>query len=510
VRPTLRIDQEGDAKVPPGTVFEIKTLRISGNTVFSTPTLHALVADAEGKRVELAGLMDLAGRITDYYRAHGYPLSRAIVRAQVIRDGVVDIEVVEARYGRIGLVNRSRVGDSLLRSTLEPLQNGDLVRQSEMEQALLLLSDIPGIMAEATLKPGEAVGTSDLLVNAEPGPSFVGNISADNYGNRFTGRARVGGSASLLNPLRHGDVLTATGLTSGSALNYGRVAYESLLNGHGTRLGAAYSALQYELGGALAPLRAHGTAQVASVWAKHPLVRRVDSNLYGNLQYDRLALRDRVDTNAIRTDRHLDILTAGLSGDIRDNLFAGAVSTWNIGRIAGRVGFDDAAARTADAASAATQGGFSKWNAGLARLQGLGPNSSVYAALTVQRAGTNLDSSQKMIAGGPHAVRAYDSGALSGDRGHLLSVEFRHDVGPFYGQLQAVAFIDSARVQVNRTPWVPGINGASLSGIGAGLNWTGADKWHARVYVASRVGPVPAIVASSASARAWIEIGKGF
>ena len=43
------------------------------------------------------------------------------------------------------------------------------------------------------------------------------------------------------NPLRRGDVLGLGGLSSGSGVNYGRVSYESLLNGQGTRGGAAYS-----------------------------------------------------------------------------------------------------------------------------------------------------------------------------------------------------------------------------------------------------------------------------
>jgi hemolysin activation/secretion protein len=299
-------------------------------------------------------------------------------------------------------------------------------------------------------------------------------------------------------------------LSSGSGLEYARLGYESLLNGQGTRLGAAYSALHYDLGGSLEPLRAHGAAQVASLWARHPLVRRGAVNLQGQIQYDRLKLQDHIDASAIRTDRHLDTWTASLGGDVRDALLSGAVSTWNVGWTSGRVGFDDAAAQLADAGSANTQGGFSKWNARFARLQGLSPKNTLYAALSGQWANANLDPSQKMIAGGPYAVRAYEAGAISGDTGHLLTVEFRRDLGFGYGQWQAVAFADHARVRVNKNPWVAGADSATLNGAGLGLDWSGPEYWHARAYVAARIGAPPALIANAASVRAWIEIGKVF
>jgi hemolysin activation/secretion protein len=338
----------------------------------------------------------------------------------------------------------------------------------------------------------------------------VGNVVLDNYGDRHTGRGRIGGTVNFINPLRHGDVLSVTSLTSGHGLQYGRVAFESLLNGLGTRAGTSYSALRYELGGNLQPLNAHGTAQVASLWARHPFVRRRDANLYGQMHFDRLKLRDHIDTIAIRTDRHLNTLTASFAGDARDAFLSGAVNTWNVGWTAGRVGFDDTVAQSVDAATAGTQGGFSRWNASLVRLQSLSPNNMLYLSLSGQLASTNLDSSQKMIAGGPYTVRAYDIGAISGDSGYFGTAEFRHHLGSAAGQWQTVAFVDSAHVRVNKSPWVAGANGATLSGAGVGLNWAGPAQWYGKVYVAKRIGSIPILAVDTGSTRAWIEIGKVF
>ena len=504
----LTIDRGDGAKLPPGAPFLVKTLQITGNTLFATPTLHALVADAEGKSLTLSQLGELTSRITGYYQSRGYPLARAIIPAQTIASGIVRIEVIEARYGQTSLDNRSRVNNSLLQATLSPLQSGQVIGQTGLDRTLLLLSDIPGVLVGATLKPGQTVGTSDLLVNTTPGPAVTGNVVLDNYGNRYTGRARIGGTVNVINPLQHGDVLSVTGLSSGSGLNYGRITYESLLNGQGTRVGGSYAALRYELGEPLAALKANGSARVGSLWTKHPLVRSRDANLYGQIQYDGKQLRDRVDTSGIRTDRHLDNWTLNLAGDA---LLLGGINSWNLGWTSGRVGFDDSAAQLADAATARTQGGFSKWNANLARLQSLSPKNALYLAFSGQCANTNLDSAEKMSVGGPSTVRAYDVGALSGDTGYLGTAEFRHDLGSGWnGRWQAVAFVDTARVTVNKNVWVAGTNSATLSGAGVGLNWEGLNQWRARAYIAKRLGSTPTLVASSASTRAWVEISKGF
>ena len=508
--PKLDIQRDGAGTLPASAPFAIKTLRITGNTRIATPTLHALVADAEGKTLTLQQLGEVVARITAYYQARGYPLARAIIPAQEIRDGLVDIQVIEARYGGIKLDNRSRVRDSLLQDTLAPIKSGEVIEQRTMDHSLLLLADIPGALVGATVRPGTEVGTSDLVINVAPGPFLTGSVVLDGYGNRFTGRERLGGTLNIVGPLRHGDYLSLNVLTSGQGLNYGRLTYETLLNGHGTRLGGAYSMMRYKLGDTLKSIEAHGTAEVASLWVRQPLLRRASHNLYGQLQYDQTKLRDHVDLVGLKTDRHLDTWTASLSGDLRDSLLGGGINTASVRYTAGRVAFDDPAAQTADAATARTQGSFHKWNLNLSRLQRVAPNDALYVALAAQWASKNLDSSQKMTIGGPYTVRGHDTGALSGDKGMFGSVEWRHELGAWLGRWQAVVFYDSARLMINRMPWAFGTTTTTLSGAGAGLNWSGPNQWAGRLYVAAPVGPGSPLVPQPKSVRAWVEISKGF
>ncbi|MDP1634334.1 MAG: ShlB/FhaC/HecB family hemolysin secretion/activation protein [Gallionellaceae bacterium] len=508
----LKIDPGAAAQLPASAPFTVSSIRIAGNRLFDTATLHALVRDAEGKELTLSQLGELAARITAYYRDHGYPLARAFIPAQTIRDGLFTIEVIEARYGRIGLDNRSTVRDKLLEATLSGLQSDQPIEQSALDRSLLLLSDIPGIVNSATLRPGEATGTSDLLVESAAGAAVSGNLMLDGYGNRYTGRARAGGTVNFINPLHMGDILGASVMFSGKGMNYGRLSYESLLNGYGTRAGASWSSMRYVLGDTLEPLNAHGSAQVTGLWARHPLVRSRNANISAQMQYEHKQLRDHIDMFGFRTDRHLENWTASLSGDMRDTLLSDSINTWNLGWTSGSVGFDDPAAQLADALTAGTQGGFSKWNAAFTSLQGLSPANELYLAVMGQWANSNLDSAEKMVVGGPATVRAYDTGAASGDEGYFAGIEFRHmHQGAWNGRWQGVLFIDTGHLKINRNTWVSGTNSATLSGAGIGLNWNGPERWSGRIHVAKPIGPTPELLGSNRpSVQAWGEISKSF
>ncbi|HET7360138.1 MAG TPA: ShlB/FhaC/HecB family hemolysin secretion/activation protein [Rhodanobacteraceae bacterium] len=491
--------------------FRVTHIAIDGNSVFDTATLHALVANAEGTRLDLVGLDAVAARITAFYHAHGYPLARAIVPAQTIQDGTVHVQVLEALYDHVRLDNRSRVDANLLHAFLATLAPGALITTAGLDNSLLRLGDLPGVDARATLSPGSQVGTSDLDVNVEPLPTVYGNVRLDNSGNRYTGRLRAGASLYAANPFRHGDLLSLDALTSGRDLTYGRLGYQTTLNGHGTALGGSTSALRYRLGRGLEALAAHGVAGVESAWLQRPFVRTAASSMYGRLQVDAKRLRDRIDSTGLRDDRHSHSATASLVMQSVDTLGGGGITTSSLGVTRGLLYFDDAVAAAADAATAQTAGSFTRWNASVARLQRLATHTRLYVALTSQGTHGNLDASEQLQLGGVDSVRGYEVGTLAGASGYQASVELRHDLvwsGP--GQWEGRVFFDAGDVSVNPRPWTAGPNRAHLSAWGLGLQWTGPDQWLASLQVAQPISSTRDLAGTPPPTRVWLQISRGF
>lgn len=503
-------DADVNSQADESNVFLLNGFVITGNQNIPTPVLQSLLADGLGQKITLEQLQKLVARITDYYHNQAYPLARAVIPAQTINNGLVSLEIYEAYYGKVNVNNHSRVNNKLLDETLSSLKPGQVIAQQPLDHALLLLSDIPGAIVNTTLKPGEIVGTSDLIVSALPSQRIYGNLIVDNYGNSYTGRSRIGGSVNVIDPFDFGvgDTLSLNGLTSGGGLNYGRLAYEALLNQYGTRMGGSYSTLHYRLGGNFADVNAQGNAQVASVWAKHTLTRSRDLNLYGQVKLDYMQLNDNQAT--IKTDRHLTNTVFTITGEARDKILTGGINTWDLSVTGGSVTFEDLKAKRDDAIAGNTNGSFAKINLNLSRLQSLSQNNALYISFAGQVAGNNLDTSQKMTLGGPYTVRAYDTSTISGDSGYLLSTELRHDLGDVVnGRLHALAFVDSAQVKINKNTWVASDNSASLSGVGVGLNWVGQNNLYANTYIATAVGAKPIQVSNNLT-RIWLEVGKRF
>ena len=238
--PSIKLDEPArPAARRSDTRFFLKQVVITGNTVFTQQTLLALIEDIRGKEVGFTDLEQAAARLSRYYRERGYLVARAYLPAQDIKDGSVEIAVLEGRFGKAQINNSSLVRDSVVRAhTATP--PGATVHELQLERQLLLLNDLAGVRdARASLRPGANVGESDVLFELAPGPRLAGGIELNNHGNRFTGAMHLTGRLNLHSPLGLGDSLSAL-LTHGfNGLDYARAGYQLPLGGDGFKLGAA-------------------------------------------------------------------------------------------------------------------------------------------------------------------------------------------------------------------------------------------------------------------------------
>ncbi|PMR76843.1 ShlB/FhaC/HecB family hemolysin secretion/activation protein [Billgrantia endophytica] len=498
-------DPAGEAE-PGGPSLWVEGFRLSGNRAIADDTLLALLDDLRQRTLGLGEVRGAAERISHHYRERGYPLARAYLPPQEIEDGVVEIAVLEGHYGEVRLDNRSRLRDGALATPLAALAAGDAVRAKTLERSLLLLQDIPGVAARATLAPGSEPGTSDLLIEADPGPLLSGSLEADNHGNRYTGEYRLGGTLHLNSPLGLGDRLSLRALGSDEDQQYYRAAYQLPVGPWSTQLGVAYSDMDYELARDFSDLDAHGNARIASGYAIQPLLRSRDLSLYAQLQYDDKRLRDRIDLFDQRSDKRSRVVTAALHGNSRDDLFGGGVNAFGLAWSHGRLSLDDALDELIDRLTADTQGHFNTLSPSLVRLQRLDERFSLYARLQGQWADSNLDSSEKFGLGGAHGVRAYPQGEALGDQGYLANLELRYALTPAW---QLSSFLDHGRVRLDKDPWSDGDNHRSLSGAGVGATWA-AHGWYVNAVAAWKLGSDEPRSDSDRSPRIWAQVAKTF
>lgn len=498
-------DAPDDPAAEAGPRLQVNGFVLDGNQALPSAELLAQLDDFTGRELTVGQLQGAANRITRLYRERGYPLARAYLPAQEIEGGRVKIAVLEGRFGQVQVNDQAGLRGSAL-APLATLQAGDAVQAKPLERSLLLLQDTPGIEVKSTLRPGTSTGTADLLVDVQSAPLISGSVDADNYGNRFTGQYRLGGTLNLNSPLGLGDRLTLRAMGSDEEQHYGRIAYQLPVGPWSTQLGLAYSDMDYRLAKDFEDLDAHGNARITSVFALQPLVRSRDFSLYAQAQFDDKRLKDDIDLFDSKSDKRSRVAILTLNGNSRDTLLGGGVNSFALAWSQGSLNIDGASAQRIDDLTAGTAGRFHKLNPSLVRLQRLSERFSLYTQLQGQWADGNLDSSEKISLGGAYGVRAYPQGEASGDQGWLANVELRYALTDAW---QLSTFLDHGAVRLNKSTWSDGNNHRSLSGAGIGARWA-AYGWQINTVAAWKLGNDDPQSDVDRSPRVWAQVVRAF
>jgi hemolysin activation/secretion protein len=419
-------------------------------------------------------------------------------------DGAMRIEIVEGQYGKV-----SATGDASLvpqaQGFLSGLKPGTVIESAALERTTLILDDLPGITTAPLIRPGQQPGTGDLEVNVQRSPQVTGDAGYDNYGNRYTGQNRLHAGANINSTFLLGDQIKLTALVSELGLWSGTADYSAPLGTSGLRGQVGYAHTYYELGKDFANLKASGTAKVATLGVRYPLLRSQQANVSLSATWQGKDLNDVQGTAGTSSTKTNHSLPLALSFDLRDTLGGGGISYGTFSYTTGDLSLDSSL-RTTDATSAKSQGAFSKANLDAARLQSVNSALSLFGRVSVQWTDKNLDSSEKFGLGGNSGVRAYPGGEGFGDQGWLTQLELRYSAGAY----APYVFYDAGDITTNAKPWAAGTNQRTLSGGGLGLRYQRAG-WSMDAAVAWRdQGGKPTSDTSATDPLVWLSLSYKF
>ncbi len=514
IAPELDLEQSPAPTSPKSDQAKISVngLMITGAHAYSEIDLLSHTGFKPGSELSLAELRSMTLKIVDYYHRNGYFVAQAYLPVQDIKDGIVNIVVIEGNYGSITLRNKTNLSSRLANSLLSGLGSGDPITSAPLENSLLLLSDLPGVRIKSTLARGSSVGSSDLFVDITPEQRVTGSVDTDNTGNRYTGANRIGATVNLNDAAGFGDVTSIRTLTSGPGLNYARASYQMQFGK--TKLGFAYSSLAYALGQEFESLLAKGTADIASIYGSYPLIRSRNNNLYAQLAYDSKTFQDKINSTSTVTDKRAEVLMLSVNGDQQDNLGGTGINSYSFSWIAGNIYIKTPSMQFSDTATVQSNGAYNKFVISAMRFQSITDFTSLYVQVNGQFSSKNLDVSEKMELGGMYAVRAYPEGEAYADQGCVLNLETRTLLSKISeklsGKMQLIGFVDTGTVQANKYVWTPEQNTRSLSGAGVGINWTGTNNFVVKTYYARKLGDEAATTAPDKSGRFWIQGVKYF
>jgi hemolysin activation/secretion protein len=503
-----------------GPTLLVKGFQVTGNTIFTSEELLALVKPWVGKQAGTDQLLDAAEAIKNRYKDAGFFLTQVFVPAQEVPDGIVTLRVLEARIGETHAeVVTERVTPSIVDGYMRLLPKGAAVTEQNVERPLLLLNDLPGLKVNSVLRPGASTGEADLLVKVtDDGKTFGGDGYIDNAGNESTGYIRLGADLVANGLLGQGESWTLGGLaTEHNGIDIVRGGVTAPVGPYGTKATLALTYLHYNVL-KLQGLDADGYAAVGSLNVQHPVIRSRNFNLFAVGGGDIKELDDRTQGGAVHDKRQLYLGHLGVTGDFRDEYFGGSLNSFTFTLNGGdnRIRTHDAIVNDlAPGFGHQTSGMFGHVDADYQRLQAITDTTSILVSMRGQLAFQNLDTSEKSSLGGPHGVRAYAVGDGVGDDVFLGTLELRQRVPAwtlFNAPFVLSAFVDGGRYKDWHDPIKDSdkYNTGTLGGYGVGLNLTSRDDFQFRLDVAHRINKSDLPGSDNRKTRAWASLQKWF
>ncbi|MEM7268372.1 MAG: ShlB/FhaC/HecB family hemolysin secretion/activation protein [Pseudomonadota bacterium] len=487
--PSIRFTSQRPPENAESIRFTLEEVIVDGAGAIDGQELQAAYADRLGQEVALTAVFEIAAALQEIYRDAGYVFTRAIVPAQEIGDGIVRIEVIEARIENVVVEEpNGPVGPviELVRRLVAPLEGKLNPTGEELERTLLILNNIPGVI-RATAVPQPAPDTRGgliLYMNVEHDP-VEGAIFADNRQIPGVGRALIGGAVTFNSYSGSGDTTTIAYFNSFGYLSDGFGADDgpgdldernTLQVTHSRYIGddglvgsvrGLYS--RTKPGDDLASIDIDGEQILFGAELSFPLLttRRETLNVRGGLEL--MNATTDVSSGATRvTDDKLRSLYLTFDGLLRDDIGQTRFE------LSLRQGLDVLGASDPDTDAQLSRldgrGDYTLLRASVERLFIVNEELSFQLRAGGQLAATPVLASEEFAIGGLTFGRGFDPSEFTGDDGFGLSAEWRYtqpiSVGEFAVTAEGYVFGDYGYIS-NKNEGEPGSQDLLSAGVGA-------------------------------------------
>lgn len=490
-------------KVENTPLFTLRKVVFEGNTVIETETLDKIATDYVDKEITVNDLLELTKKVTDLYQEEGYITSMAFLPPQKIKKGIVRIELLEGKIGKINVSGNKWYKTRYLKNNIlksNDIKNNNVFNVSDLRASLQEINTKDHLKGRVIIDESEDPEFADISLEVEDRFPLNINLGYNNQGRQLIGRQMATATISNDNLTGYGDQLYAsTAIANGTfGLNSG---YSIPLGTEGTRLGFDYSYSNVNIGGPDLKLKSNdirGFSHNYSIGLTRPLKRTDDFKLYGRLAFDLRDARTYQKQNnvGLLSKYNLRVLRAGLNA-VKDDfngrwylgstvstgipLFGGTERTFDYGEYGNNIGTNK----------------FVKMDANITRLQILPRKSLGILKLSGQWATRRLNAAEQFQIGGIGTVRGYEEGFIIGDWGVVTSAEIRTPV-PFLGKVlpKKLAFINDNIKWANFCDFGyvdnmhRGIGAYTnlLVGVGSGLNIKLTKYLTSNVYVGIPLG----------------------
>jgi hemolysin activation/secretion protein len=462
------------------TLVTIRSIEVTGATIYRSDELAALYAGIVGAPVPQARVTQAVRDIQTRYRSDGYFLTVVHANADPVEGGyVLRINVIEGFISDIKIEGDIGPAGVLVYNFLNRLTAIRPINISDIERALLLVQGIPGISARAVLRPGTGeLGAVEMVAQVGRKP-FGAVANYDNRGSTFAGTSEllVSGYANSFTSLGELTELTIFDTPFNTEQVFTQLSSQAFVGSDGLSVRGYAGYGISNPGGVLIGTGFKSYLTLAGLSTSYPFIRTRPLSLTGNLAFDasRATIAEGTPLRATQSVTNLRVLRGGGTLDAQDDtLGLGPVGANSVSMTLskGLVGLGSSKNGSPLAARTGNVIDFTKLSGELTRVQNLFEIDDFLFALKLSMAGQYtkdiLPPNEEFFLGGTRYGRGFFSGEITGDRaiGETTELQINTNIdGTLSAGLQYYLFYDTARIM----DLAPGDINHKLQSAGVGL-----------------------------------------
>ena len=191
--PIILIKERIEAKIPKLAFTEgktmIKEVTVTGSTILAPDAINKLKAEYENRELSPRSMQGAADRVTRAYVREGYITSFAVVNADKIATGVLEIQVKEGKTGKLIIEGNKYFSSEVFRKRIT-LKEGDLFNFKELNQDVFKINKAQDHKANISIDPNMETGFTDITLSVKDKSPMHVMLQDDNYASEYIGYRR--------------------------------------------------------------------------------------------------------------------------------------------------------------------------------------------------------------------------------------------------------------------------------------------------------------------------------
>lgn len=194
--------------------FDIDRFMVEGNTLLKPDEIEAVLKPFTGKLRAYGDVQGAIDALRQRYRERGFSVVWVVAPEQGLDQGIVRLQVIEARIGKVTVAGNRFFNDENIRSSLPALKEEAPPRAGDISANAQLANESPAKQVDVVLRPAKQPGVVDATVDVIDVRPLKAFLTADNSGNAQTGDFRVGVGVQHANLFNRDHVGTFNYVTS--------------------------------------------------------------------------------------------------------------------------------------------------------------------------------------------------------------------------------------------------------------------------------------------------------